>query len=155
MLVFHIDLHINLQCMVVVETKDAEQANEMKRVLESKYDHLTMTSIGIALGVKDVSTTDGDTDDGDSDVGDENEEPKKSILSAMPRSPIPQRKRMTTLENKAGGMLSIPVVSVASGRRGSMMVQTTTKMPDWKVPDHSEKIEWSSRGTHYPVHSSH
>merc|ERR1719510_2508462 len=100
----------SVECMVVVETKDAEQANEMKRVLESKYDHLTMTSIGIALGVKDVSTTDGDTDS-DSDEGDENEEP-----SAMPRSPLPQRKRVTTLENKAGGMLSIPIASVATGR---------------------------------------
>ena len=153
MLVLYIDLHINLQCMVVVETKDAEQANEMKRVLESKYDHLTMTSIGIALGVKDVSTTDGDTDS-DSDQGDENEEPDRGP-SAMPRSPLPQRKRMTTLENKAGGMLSIPIASVATGRRGSMMVQTTTKVPEWKVPDHSDKIEWSSRATHYPVHSSH
>ena len=143
--------------MVVVETKDAEQANEMKRVLESKYDHLTMTSIGIALGVKDVSTTDGDTDS-DLDESDENEEPNRFKTlqnSAMPRSPLPQRKRMTTLENKAGGMLSIPGAAVGSGRRGSMMVQTTTKIPEWKVPDHSDKIQWSSRGTHYPVHSSH
>merc|ERR1712020_762893 len=104
-----------------------------------------MTSIGIALGVKDVSTTDVDTDS-DSDEGDENEEPNRGP-STMPRSPLPQRKRMTTLENKAGGLLSIPIASVASGRRGSMMVQTTTKIPEWKVPDHSDKIEWSSRAT--------
>ena len=46
--------------MCVVETKDSAQANHMKTVLEEKYDHLTITSIGIALGVDDDTGSSGD-----------------------------------------------------------------------------------------------
>ena len=149
--------------MVVVETKDAEQANKMKQVLESKYDHLTITTIGVALGVEDDTATDLDTSS-NSDEGDENDDDfKAKVLGgglAIPgggSSPLPQRKRMGSFRNQAGGGLSMPVVS--HGRRGSMMVQTHIKTPEWKSPDtHAHEvnaIDWSNRGTHYPVHSSH
>merc|ERR1712241_1161248 len=42
---------VEISC--VVETKDSEQANNMKRVLEEKYEALSITSIGVALGVED------------------------------------------------------------------------------------------------------
>ena len=74
----------------------------------------------------------------------------------MPRSPMMQRKRIDSVENKVGGGtgLSIPVIS-GTGRRGSMMVQTHVKTPEWKTPDiKADKIDWHNRGTHYPVHSS-
>ena len=127
--------------MVVVETKDAEQANEMKKVLESKYDHLTMTSIGIALGVEDVSPTDGEAGEF-SDAGVQNREQKSGARSIVSRSSLPQKQHTESLENKAGGGLSIPIMSVPLGRRGSMTVQTMTKLPEWEVPDHSDNIEW-------------
>ena len=136
--------------MCVVETKDSEQANHMKNILEAKYDNLTITSIGVAMGVEDGSNTDGETDT-DSDVGDENEKDAFRSPSAMPRSPLPQRKSLDSFKNKAGGGLSIPIVGVNSGRRGSMLVQTLVKTPQWKTPDMSTNIDWSRRGTHYPV----
>ena len=132
--------------MCVVETKDAEQANFMKNALMEKYDHLTITSTGAGLGLDDTSDSDSDID------SDEAAEIRDKIQNLgnkppMPRSPMTQRKRMDSFENKAGGTgLSIPVIS-GVGRRGSMMVQTHVKTP-------SDKIDWSNRGTHYPVHSS-
>merc|ERR1719445_2145849 len=40
---------VEISC--VVETKDSNQANHMKKVLEEKYEALSITSIGVALGV--------------------------------------------------------------------------------------------------------
>jgi hypothetical protein len=42
----------------------------------------------------------------------------------MPRSPLPARRNIEDLSIKSSGGLSIPVISVNSGRRGSMMVQS-------------------------------
>merc|ERR1711936_631849 len=42
---------VEISC--VVETKDSEQAMHMKKVLEEKYDALSITTIGVALGVED------------------------------------------------------------------------------------------------------
>jgi len=142
--------------MCVVETKDAEQANFMKNALMEKYDHLTITSTGAGLGVEDTSS------DSDSDIDSEEEAEIRDKFQnlgnkpPMPRSPMTQRKRIDSVENKVGGGtgLSIPVIS-GTGRRGSMMVQTHVKTPEWKTPDiKADKIDWSNRGTHYPVHSS-
>ena len=143
--------------MCVVETKDAEQANKMKLALEEKYDHLTISGIGVALGVQDNTTTDGETDSDSS--GDEKEDNfSKLTVGGGGRSPLPQRKRLGSFRNKAGDGLQLPIAGVNSGRRGSMMVQTIVKTPQWKMPDnhiHSNEINWSTRATHYPVHSSH
>ena len=141
--------------MCVVETKDAEQANFMKNALMEKYDHLTITSTGAGLGMEDTSS------DSDSDIDSEEEAEIRDKFQnlgnkpPMPRSPMMQRKRIDSVENKVGGTgLSIPVIS-GVGRRGSMMVQTHVKTPEWKTPDiKADKIDWSNRGTHYPVHSS-
>jgi hypothetical protein len=136
--------------MCVVETKDAEQAIHMKTILEEKYDHLSITTIGVALGIDDDSDTPGDTDDEKND-GDTF---KESASSPMPRSPMPGRRNIEAFSNKANQGLSIPIISVNSGRRGSMMVQTHVKAPEWKPHDVQRvqgDIDWSRRGTHYAV----
>ena len=111
--------------MCVVETKDAEQAIEMKKVLEAKYDHLTMMATGLAHGIGEF----GDGDDGDDD--DESEDPDLECemgdtLSQM-SSLRPQRKTIRSFSNKVCGGSKIPVMSL---RRGSMAVQTITKTPE-------------------------
>ena len=138
--------------MCVVETKDSSQANDMRKMLEAKYDHLTMTAIGLAHGLDEFGGDDSDGDDSASEDTDAKSE-RRDTLSPMP-SPRTQRKRIDSFSNKLGGGLKMPVVSL---RRGSMTVQTLTKTPEWKLPDHvtDGEIEWSTRGTHYPVHSSH
>ena len=138
--------------MCVVETKDAEQANKMKMALEEKYDHLTITTVGVALGVEDKSSTDDDTDE-NSDEGDEKYEESFGTLG-VPQGPG-RLSRRGSINNMAGGGLPIPIIS--HGRRGSAMVQTHIKTPEWKQPDthKTTTIDWSNRATHYPVHSSH
>merc|ERR1712088_481319 len=76
---------VEISC--VVETKDAEQANNMKRVLEEKYEALSITSIGVALGVGDDNTL------GDSEEDNDLDESKDSFSlddggSSIPRSPM-------------------------------------------------------------------
>lgn len=112
---------VELSC--VVETKDAEQANMMKKVLEAKYDRMTMTSTGVALGVEDIDTTDEDADT-ISDFEGQNTQDNSLCASPLPRSPMSPRKRYDSIENKAGGGLSIPVMNL--GRRGSMLVEVQT-----------------------------
>ena len=150
----------------MVETKDSAQAMHMKKVLEEKYDALSITTIGVALGVDDH------TDDTDESVGDDEDldESRDSFSldtggSSMPKSPMTRRKHLNSfVENTAAGGLAIPVVSVNSGRRGSMLVQTHVKKPEFFTRDihmdttvlpFERKIDWSTRGTHYSVKESH
>ena len=135
--------------MCVVETKDSEQAIHMKNVLEEKYDHLSITTIGVALGIEDGDDTSLESDEENNDGDTFNS--ASSPRSPMPRSPMPGRRNIEAFSNKANQGLSIPVISVNSGRRGSMMVQTHVKAPQWKAPDVQSGIDWSRRGTHYSV----
>jgi predicted amino acid-binding ACT domain protein len=138
----------SVEVMCVVETKDSEQAIHMKNILEEKYDHLTITTIGVALGIEDDHDTSGESDK-ENENGDTF---NTQATSPMPRSPLPTRRNIDAFSNKANQGLSIPVISVNSGRRGSMMVQTHVKTPQWKAPDvQTGGIDWSRRGTHYAV----
>ena len=126
----------------------------MKQALEEKYDHLTMTTTGIAMGVEDCPTTDEDKDTFSEYSEDQHTRGNSRSASPLPRSPMAPRKRYDSIENKAaGGGLSIPVMNL--GRRGSMLVQTYVKTPEWNAPDQkADKIDWSTRGKHYPVHTN-
>ena len=90
--------------MCVVETKDAQQAIHMNNILEEKYEHLTITTIGVALGIEDTESsgeTDEENDDGDT---------FNSATSPMPRSPMLGRRAINeTISNKATQGLSIHV----------------------------------------------
>jgi len=153
---------VEISC--VVETKDSTQANHMKKVLEEKYEALSITSIGVALGVADDNTSVESEEDIDLD------ESRDSFSldaggSSIPRSPISRRKRVETfVENTAAGGLAIPIVGVNSGRRGSMLVQTHVKKPEFFTRDihmdtdkqpFEKPIDWSTRGTHYSVKENH
>ena len=136
----------------------------MKEVLNEKYDALSITSIGVALGVEDDHTT--EESEGDDDL----DESRDSFSleaggSSIPRSPMTKRKHVQAfVENTAAGGLAIPVVGVNSGRRGSMLVQTHVKKPEFFTRDihmdtteqpFEKKIDWSSRGKHYSVKENH
>ena len=128
----------------------------MKKVLEEKYEALSITSIGVALGVGDDNTSGESEEDNDLD------ESRDSFSLDAGGS---RRKRVETfVENTAAGGLAIPIVGVNSGRRGSMLVQTRVKKPEFFTRDiymdtdkHSfeEKIDWSTRGTQYSVKENH
>ena len=145
----------------------------MKRVLEEKYEALSITSIGVALGVEDDHTT--EESEGDDDMDESRDsfsfDAGTSVTSgtSMPKSPMSRRKRVAAvqdyMENKAAGGLAIPIIGVNSGRRGSMLVQTHVKKPEFFTRDihmdtdkqpfeKPDGPDWSSRGTHYSVKKS-
>ena len=136
----------------------------MKKVLEEKYEALSITSIGVALGVGDDNTSGESEEDNDLDESTDSFS-LDAGGSSIPRSPMSRRKRVETFfENTAAGGLAIPIVGVNSGRRGSMLVQTRVKKPEFFTRDiymdtdkHSfeEKIDWSTRGTQYSVKENH
>ena len=137
----------------------------MKTVLEGKYDALSITSIGVALGVEDHHDETDESLGDDEDLDESRDSFSLEAGTSLPKSPMSRRKRVESfIENTAAGGLAIPIISVNSGRRGSMLVQTHVKKPEFFTRDiHMDtdkqpfekpaenKIDWSTRGSHYPV----
>ena len=110
-----------VEVVVVAETRDSDHASQMKDMIQSKYDNITITGVGGALGL---------TDEDEVDRREEQRGKPFTTLTIVQENQdecsISSRSGSVCVEDEVIGFggLSVPVIT--SARRGSIRMAVGT-----------------------------